>query len=81
MLQALFYCLAWATASSSLIFLNKHLLTDDGFHYPMMLCSMGVAASWMIAAALVHTGCVLTFVHGFDIVIPPPRHTLFDLTH
>lgn len=39
--QALFYVLAWACASSGLIFLNKHLLTDDGFHYPMTLCSMG----------------------------------------
>ena len=40
-LTALFYVLAWAGASSGLIFLNKHLLTDDGFHYPMTLCSMG----------------------------------------
>ena len=40
-LTALFYILAWAVASSGLIFLNKHLLTDDGFHYPMTLCSMG----------------------------------------
>jgi hypothetical protein len=38
---ALVYVLAWACASSGLIFLNKHLLTDDGFHYPMTLCSMG----------------------------------------
>jgi hypothetical protein len=41
LVQAVLYCLAWSAASSSLIFLNKHLLTDDGFHYPMTLCSMG----------------------------------------
>ena len=40
------YIVAWSTASSSLIFLNNHLLTEDGFHYPICLCSMGLAASW-----------------------------------
>jgi hypothetical protein len=50
--------LGWACASSGLIFLNKHLLTDDGFHYPMTLCSMGLAASWAISSVIVHSGLV-----------------------
>ena len=33
--MALFYIVAWACASSGLIFLNSHLLNEDGFHYPM----------------------------------------------
>ena len=41
LVQAVLYCLAWSAASSSLIFLNNHLLTDDGFHYPVTLGSMG----------------------------------------
>ena len=44
LLLALFYIVGWACASSGLIFLNSHLLNEDGFHYPMTLCSMG----WVI---------------------------------
>ena len=43
--MALFYIVAWACASSGLIFLNSHLLNEDGFHYPMTLCSMGCVRS------------------------------------
>jgi hypothetical protein len=39
--KTLVYIVGWACASSGLIFLNNHLLTEDGFHYPMTLCSMG----------------------------------------
>ena len=39
--MTLVYIVGWACASSGLIFLNNHLLTEDGFHYPMTLCSMG----------------------------------------
>ena len=39
--MTLVYIVGWACASSGLIFLNNHLLTEDGFHYPMTVCSMG----------------------------------------
>ena len=52
------YIVAWSTASSSLIFLNNHLLTEDGFHYPICLCSMGLAASWTTSSLLVTFGLV-----------------------
>ena len=41
MIMALVYIVGWGCASSGLIFLNNHLLTEDGLHYPMTLCSMG----------------------------------------
>ena len=39
-----------------MIFLNSYLLNEDGFHYPMTLCSMGLAASWTISSLLVTLG-------------------------
>jgi len=54
--MALFYIVAWGCASSGLIFLNSYLLNEDGFHYPMTLCSMGLAASWTISSVLVNSG-------------------------
>jgi|TARA_B110000003_G_scaffold83038_2_gene84825 drug/metabolite transporter (DMT)-like permease len=56
--RAVILSLLWACASSSLIFLNNHLLRERGFSYPMMLCTMGMLSSWLIACALVHTGRV-----------------------
>jgi len=56
LLQALFYIFAWGCASSGLIFLNSYLLNEDGFHYPMTLCSMGLGASWTISSVLVSLG-------------------------
>lgn len=35
----------WMTISSALILLNKHLLSTDGFHYPMALSGLGMAFS------------------------------------
>ena len=55
-LKALFFVTTWAIASSSLIFLNKHLMSEADFHYPMILCSMGVVASWTISVGLISLG-------------------------
>jgi hypothetical protein len=37
--------------SSALIILNKHLMSTDGFHYPMALSGLGMSfssvASWL----------------------------------
>ncbi len=55
-LKAVFFITAWAITSSSLIFLNKHLMSEAHFHYPMILCSMGVVASWTISIGLISAG-------------------------
>jgi drug/metabolite transporter (DMT)-like permease len=55
-IKATFFVIAWAIASSSLIFLNKYLMSSAGFHYPMILCSMGVLASWAISVLMIKTG-------------------------
>ena len=33
MIMALVYIVGWGCFSNRLIFLNNHLLTEDGFHY------------------------------------------------
>lgn len=47
--------LAWLCASSALIFLNKYLLVDLGFHYPMFLSGLGMLCSSMCSYALCKT--------------------------
>jgi drug/metabolite transporter (DMT)-like permease len=44
--------LAWLCASSALIFLNKYLLVDLGFHYPMFLSGLGMLCSSVCSFAL-----------------------------
>ncbi|KAK9865387.1 hypothetical protein WJX84_008174 [Apatococcus fuscideae] len=43
---------AWMVVSSSLILVNKHLMSNDGFHYPMALSGLGMGfsavASWLV---------------------------------
>ena len=56
--RAVVLSLCWACTSSALIFLNNHLLRDQGFSYPMMLSSMGVFSSWVISFSLVRAGKV-----------------------
>lgn len=56
--RAVTYSALWACTSSGLIFLNNFLMRDYGFSYPMTLCSMGVASSWLISLALVTSGKV-----------------------
>jgi len=58
MLLAMFYLVAWGSASSGLVVLNALLLREDGFDYPMSLCSMGLVASWVISAVLIGLGFV-----------------------
>eukprot|EP00884_Botryococcus_braunii_P023437 jgi/Botrbrau1/9778/Bobra.85_1s0022.2 len=38
-------CLSWMAVSSALIILNKHLMSTDGFHFPMALSGLGMAFS------------------------------------
>eukprot|EP00976_Prorocentrum_cordatum_P084970 1185869-Prorocentrum_minimum.AAC.4 len=38
-------CVLWSVASSSIILLNKHLLSVHQFQAPMVLCSLGMIFS------------------------------------
>jgi drug/metabolite transporter (DMT)-like permease len=58
MIPIMFYVFAWGSVSSTLIILNARLLQEDGFHYPMTLCSMGLGASWIISVVLIWLGVV-----------------------
>ena len=61
MLQALAVgaSVAWMVVSSSLILVNKHLMSNDGFHYPMALSGLGMGfsalASWLVCKVWLST--------------------------
>ena len=38
-------CVGWMAVSSGLIMLNKHLMSTDGFHFPMALSFLGMGFS------------------------------------
>ena len=38
-------CVGWMAVSSGLIMLNKHLMSTDGFHFPMALSCLGMLFS------------------------------------
>ncbi len=48
-------CVGWMAVSSGLIMLNKHLMSTDGFHFPMALSCLGMSfssvASWLCCRA------------------------------
>ena len=54
MLIAAAYTLSWMCASSGLILLNKYILSNLDFHYPLALsrCASGVAAARQAARSV-----------------------------
>jgi len=44
-IRAIASCLAWSVASSGIIFLNKHIMANEGFRFPMALSCLGMATS------------------------------------
>lgn len=42
---ALWICVVYVTISGSLILVNKHVMVDDGFHFPWTVAFMGMASS------------------------------------
>ena len=54
LLMAVVYGIAYLTAASTIILLNKHVLSVTPFHYPIALASLGVLAleSFVAAAGL-----------------------------
>eukprot|EP01134_Creolimax_fragrantissima_P002223 CFRG2223T1 len=59
----LLVCFAWAGASSSLIMLNNYILNIDGFHHPIILCSLGQLFSFIGSATFLHMGWAKQNVH------------------
>lgn len=49
MLLGLAMGMVWMVVSSALIFLNKHLMSTGGFHFPMALSGLGMAFSSIAA--------------------------------
>ena len=51
----------WMGISSALIILNKHLMSTDGFHYPMALSGLGMSfssvASWLCCRVRISRSC------------------------
>ena len=46
------YIAIWMAVSSGLIILNKKLMVDDGFNFPLALTGAGQAASFMMGKHL-----------------------------
>lgn len=55
---AMAYGVAYITAATAIIMLNKYLLSVTAFHYPIVLCSLGVVCGWALSLIAVHTGRV-----------------------
>jgi len=53
---AILSCVFYCTVGPLLIFLNKHILSDTGFKFPVMLTMMGMLASSLISALLCLVG-------------------------
>lgn len=77
MLLAILYGLAYLTAASSIILLNKHVLSVTPFHFPIALSSLGVLFGWVTSVVLVQTGIVslekhkdITFMSWVKTVLP-----------
>jgi drug/metabolite transporter (DMT)-like permease len=76
-LLAMFYGLAYLTAASSIILLNKYVLAVTPFHFPISLSSLGVVTGWLTSVVLVQTGIVslekhkdITFLSWVKTVLP-----------
>lgn len=77
MLLAILYGLAYLTAASSIILLNKHVLSVTPFHFSIALSSLGVLFGWVTSVVLVQTGIVslekhkdITFMSWVKTVLP-----------
>lgn len=55
-LRALFLCALYMISGPSLIVVNKQLMSDGNFPYPMCLSSLGVLSSALVARAVVGFG-------------------------
>jgi drug/metabolite transporter (DMT)-like permease len=74
---AILYGLAYLTAASSIILLNKHVLSVTPFHFPIALSSLGVLFGWVTSVVGVHTGIIslekhkdITFGSWVQTVLP-----------
>jgi len=55
-LTTLAACLAFMIAGPALMMLNKHIMDDLQFHYPIAICSLGLVSSSLVSFFVVHLG-------------------------
>ena len=64
-LTAMTYGVAYITAATTIIMLNKYMLSVTAFHYPIVLSSLGVVCGWTLSLIGVHvTKTVDISTHG-----------------
>lgn len=59
-MTAMAYGLAYITAATCIILLNKYMLSVTAFHYPIVLSSMGVLCGWTLSLIGVHVTRTVT---------------------
>ena len=61
---------AYMVVSTGLILINKRIMHDDGFHYPMALSSLGMSfsaiVSFVLCQVILGTTCIPPSVMKFD---------------
>lgn len=57
-LKVLIACLVFTIVGPSLILMNKYIMDDLSFDYPLLLSCIGIAVSGLFARCLVYTGIV-----------------------
>lgn len=55
---AVLYGVAYLASASSIILLNKYVLSVTPFHFPISISSLGVLFGWMFSVVGVHTGFI-----------------------
>lgn len=57
-------CGAWMAASSALILVNKHCMSEDGFAFPMALSGLGMLFSGIASTLCCRVGVICWAAHA-----------------
>ena len=68
-MTAMAYGLAYITAATTIIMLNKYMLSVTAFHYPIVLSSMGVVCGWTLSLIGVHVTRTVDISNHKDITL------------
>jgi len=87
-LMGMLFCGCWMLVSSGLIMLNKWILVEEKFNYPILLASFGAPANLAPTLLILTTSCAGRFEHcalkPFGFVLQPltcgPRSSRKTLT-
>ena len=63
-LMSVVYSFGYLLTASSIILLNKYVLSVTPFHFPITLSSLGVLFGWIAALVGVHSGQISLEKHG-----------------